>query len=101
MNESIAADLHRLDMVVMEHLDDGLGIIGNVPEWLSNSIPMSPQRRTNYIVPFSRKLSARRRLIENDPGSELKSGLWSEIDRSSNECHLEALAVCLKTRKYY
>jgi len=22
--------------------------------------------------------------IENDPGSELKSGLWSEIDRSTN-----------------
>jgi len=48
MNESIAADIYRFDMVVMEHLDDGsFGIIGNVPEWFVQFIPMSPQRRIN------------------------------------------------------
>jgi len=96
MNESIAADLFSL-WIYGTHLDDGsFGTLGMYRSGSCNSIPMSPQRRMQRS--FSRKLfllDAEDFWIENDPGSELK-WLWSEIDRSGNECHLEASAVCLK-----
>jgi len=40
-------------------------------------------------VPFNFLLDAEDFWIENDPGSELKSGLWSEIDRSATNAILK------------
>ena len=108
MNESITADLFTaLDMVVMEPLNDGsFGIIGNVPEWFVQFYPDVTSKRDKLRLgkkfPFLENflLDAEDFWIENDDaGPQLKSGLWSEIDISGNECHLEASAVRLKNKK--
>ena len=106
MNECITAELFAaLDIVVMEHLEDGdFKIIGTLPDWFMQFYPDAASKqerlRPGKIFPFLENflIDAEDFWMGNDAGT-LKSGLWSEVDKSRKECHLEASAVRLKNQK--
>lgn len=106
MNESITDELlAALDIVVMEHLNDGLfRIIGTIPEWFVQFYPnatsddrkFKPGKKFPFLENFL--IDAKDFWMGNDT-EPLKSEPWSEINISGNECHLEASAVRLKTKR--
>ena len=106
MKEVVTANLlAALDILVMEHLHDGyFGIIGTVPEWFVQLYPGAPSERNKLMpgkkLPFLENflIDAESFWMEND-AKLLKSGLWSEIDISGKEYHLEASAVRLENKK--
>lgn len=106
MNESITSDLFAaLDTVVMERLDDGsFTIIGTIPTWFIHFYPAAASTQ-DKLMPGKRFCFLENFLIDAEDfwsvnnTEHLKSGLWSEIDESGNECHFEASAVRLKNKK--
>lgn len=105
-DESILDELFAaLNTVVMERLDNySFKIIGAVPSWFSQFFPESETKRDELIpgqkfpVLENFLIDAENFWFANESG-RLRSGLWTEIERSGNELYLEASAVCLKDKK--
>lgn len=106
MNESIPNELFAiLDTVVLEHLDECyFKVIGNVPKWFIQFYPNVTSEEDEIDIqtkfPFMENfiIDAEDFWRENI-AQRLKSGLWSEMDMSGQEYHLEASAVRLGNKK--
>ena len=106
MKEVITANLlAALDILVMQYLHDAyFEIIGTVPEWFVQLYPGLPSEgnklKPGKNFPFLENflIDVESFWMEND-AKLLKSGLWSEIDSSGKEYHLEASAVRMETKQ--
>ncbi|MBD1934195.1 MULTISPECIES: sensor histidine kinase [Cyanophyceae] len=106
MNKSITDELFAiLDTVVLEHLNDCyFQVVGNVPKWFIQFYPnaTSEENKINIQTKFpflENFLIDAEDFWHDNIAQRLKSGLWSEIDMSGQECHLEASAVRLENKK--
>lgn len=104
INELSAVDLFAtLNIAVIEYSNDDFSTIGTVPPWFVNLYQDALQQ--NILMPVKKIPFLENFLIDAEyfwQGNEtepLKSGIWSEIDTSGNECYLEATAVRLEDRK--
>ena len=94
-----------LNTVVMQRLDNcSFKIIGVVPSWFNEFFPETDTKQDELIpgqqfpVLENFLIDAENFWFANESG-RLRSGLWTEIERSGNEIYLEASAVCLKEKK--
>ena len=106
MNESIFTELlAALDMVTMERIKEGtFRILGAIPEWFTRLYRTAPAERDMFHI------GGKSFFIENflhdgelywadhDIG-RVRSGVWTEVDSSGQEIHLEASAVSLGQTK--
>ncbi len=101
MSTSIAEDvLEALNIVVLEHkADHCFRIVGHIPNWFKKFYPNAENNREG-ILPGKIFQFLDNFLIDADDfwdqpenSTPLKSGLWTEFDKSGQKCHLEASAL--------
>ncbi|MCP4345278.1 MAG: SpoIIE family protein phosphatase [Desulfobacterales bacterium] len=106
MNELILADIfYFLDIAVIEQTDNGLfQLISPVPDCMKPFFPQAVSENKGF-KPDENSLFLENFLIDAEEwwaekkAGTLKSGIWTEIDLSGEDCEFEATAVYSGNRK--
>lgn len=95
-----------LNILVLERVNNGLfKIAGTVPNWCNHSLYQKFTSGIDIVIsqeefPFLENfLVSAEQFWQNNQNTKLSSGFWSELDLTGKECHFEAYAICMGTRK--
>jgi hypothetical protein len=106
MSDSITADLFAaLNILLFERLNVGyFRVIGTVPSWLHNFCRRQLTLGMEVLIPEEEFPFLENFLIDAEEywqeniEKPLKSGIWTDLDRSGSEYHFEASAMSLNNR---
>lgn len=105
MSDITAELFATLNILVLQRLDLGsFKIIGSIPSWLRCFCRRNVKSGMEILIPEENFPFLENFLIDaeqfwaSNAESQLKSGLWTDIDFNGNEYHFEASAICLNNQ---